>query len=98
MGLSFQSLSHQLGLHLYYGERGPEFVAGHADKVILALLQFLAGRNIQHKADGLARTLLEDDASHQHRQATAVFTDHLGFKGRMLPACVYLLDRALKES
>jgi hypothetical protein len=38
-------------------------VAGYADKGILALLQFLARRIIQHKADELTRAILEEDGS-----------------------------------
>jgi hypothetical protein len=72
-------------------------MAGHADKIILALLQFLAGRSIQRKGDHLARLLLEEDAAPEHGQATAILTHQLGFKRRVLPACGDLLDRALEE-
>src|SRR6266851_399791 len=72
-------------------------MAGHTDKIILALLQFLARRIVQHKADHLARLLLEEDAANQHRQATAIFTHQLGFRGRVLPAGGYLLERALEK-
>src|SRR4051794_23957922 len=40
---------------------------------------------------------LEEDRSPQDRKATAVFTHHLCLKGRVLPACCYLLERTLEE-
>jgi hypothetical protein len=39
-------------------------MAGHADKVILALFQFLACGIIQHKGDHLVWMILEEDSSH----------------------------------
>jgi hypothetical protein len=51
------------GLQFQGRERCPQFMAGHADKGIFALLQFLARRIIQHKGDNPARMVLEEDAS-----------------------------------
>src|SRR6266849_9937771 len=45
----------QAGLQFQDRERVPQFMAGHVDKIILALLQFLARGIIQHKADHLER-------------------------------------------
>src|SRR6266849_3534439 len=53
----------QGGLQFQDRERAPEFMASHADKIILALFQFLARRIIQHKGDNLARIALEEDTS-----------------------------------
>ncbi len=54
----------QGGLQFQGRERGPQFMAGHADKGILAALQLLARGIVQHKGDNLARAVLESDASH----------------------------------
>ncbi len=76
-----QALFQQLGLDLDRGQRCPELMAGHAQKVILAPFQFFARGIVQHKADALEHLAMKGHAAHQHVQAAAILTHEFGLKG-----------------